>query len=659
MMMNKTSEHSSETDQQQVYRSVAAIAASGCTSEGDWLDLFRTNAHTSLGRNLISLLERIRQRQKAQMLTPAPHDRLTDIRGLMAAEEIEGLLVGHDDENLNEYICPSGARLQWLTGFRGSAGILLVLPEAAYLFVDGRYSLQAPQEVDPDFVQVLPLTTQAIADKLTEAMPKGADWRIGGDASLFTASNYRRMQQGIAAIGAKLQDVRHNLVDILWKEQPHAPFSPIHRVIEAKESTADKLARLCAILQQKGCDSLVVQAPEDILWLLNIRANDIATAPFCLSKMIVHAEGSIDWFLSPEKLALAEQISGWQKTFLHPEADFTAALLMLATAGSQIWLDPSRTSARIVQMLEDKAATIYEAQDPIWRLAACLNATECHGARAAHIRDGCALVEFMTAISLNPEPCQESDLVHSLQEFRAAQQGYQQDSFHAIVAARGNSAICHYHPIPDADDRVRWGDIVLMDSGAHYNDGTTDVTRVLAYDQGDVPLDAEFCRHYTLVLKSLIAISSVRFPKGTTGMALDAIARQGLWQHGLDYDHGTGHGVGSNSMVHFGPQRIAKNGSSEPLQAGMIVSLEPGLYFPHRYGIRLENLALVAEASEGWLYFENLTWVPFVRRMIDATMLNTQERAWLNDYHAGVYRHLARNLSPQSARWLAEATRVC
>ena len=656
--MNKTPEHASKTDQQQVYRSVAAIAASGCNPEGDWLELFRTNADTSLGRNLISLLERIRQRQNAQMLTPAPHDRLCDIRALMKTENIEGLLVGHDDENLNEYICPHGARLQWLTGFCGSAGILLVLPETAYLFVDGRYSLQAPQEVDPHFITVLPLSAQAIVEQLAKTMPKGAGWRIGCDASLFTAAHYRRIGQSIAAVGAQLQDITQNLVDFLWQEQPHTPFSPIRRVGDAGESTADKLARLCAILQRKDCDSLVIQAPEDILWLLNIRANDIATAPFCLSKMIVHAEGSIDWFLGPEKLALAEHMSGWDKTFLHPEAHFTQALMMLITAGNQIWLDPDRTAARTMQMLEDKAAKIYEAQDPIWRLAACFNAVECTGARAAHIRDGCALVEFMTAISLDPEPCQESDLVHRLQEFRAAQNGYQQESFHAIVAARGNSAQCHYRPIPDADDRVRWGDIVLIDSGAHYHDGTTDVTRVIAYDQGEVPLNAEFCRHYTLVLKSLIAISKVRFPQGTAGMALDAIARQGLWRHGLDYNHGTGHGVGSNSMVHFGPQRIAKKGSAEPLQAGMIVSLEPGLYFPHQYGIRLENLALVAEDADGWLYFENLTWVPFVRRMIDTAMLNEQEKSWLNDYHAQVYRNLARNLTPKSARWLAEATKI-
>lgn len=647
-----------ETDQQQVYRTIAAIAASGCTPEGEWLKLFRTNARSTLGQNLVKLLKRVRQRQNAEMLTPAPHDRLENVRDLMDAEGIEGLLVGHDDENLNEYICPSGARLQWLTGFRGSAGLMLVLPEAAYLFVDGRYTLQAPQEIDPHFVQVRPLTPQALAETLAENMPVDADWRIGCDAALFTASAHRRMQKNLAAVGARLQDVTHNLIDLLWQEQPHAPFSPINRVTEAAETTTEKLTRLCAILQKKHCDSLVIQAPEDILWLLNIRASDIATAPFCLSKMIVHAEGSIDWFLSPEKLALAEQMSGWQKTFLHPEQDFIAALTMLANAGSQIWLDPSRTSARVIRMLEQQSAKIHEAQDPIWSLAACLNEAERSGARAAHLRDGCALVEFMAAVAFDPEPCQESDLAQRLQEFRAEQKFYQQDSFHAIVAARGNSAQCHYRPIPDADDQVRWGDIVLIDSGAHYLDGTTDVTRMLAYDQGEVPLSAEFRRHYTLVLQSLIAISSIRFPKGTTGMALDAIARRGLWQHGLDYDHGTGHGVGSNSMVHFGPQRIAKNSGAEPLRVGMILSLEPGVYLPHQYGIRLENLGLVAEDAKGWLYFENLTWVPFVRRMIDTTMLNGQERTWLNNYHAEVYRRLARNLSPQSARWLAEATKV-
>ena len=650
-------EELSEPDQQQVYRSVAAIAASGCTAEGNWLELFRTDARQNLGRNLMSLLERVRQRQKAQMLTPAPHDRLEKIRALCRAENIQGLLVGHDDDNLNEYICPGGARLEWLSGFRGSAGMLLVLPETAILFVDGRYSLQAPKEVDPHFVTVLPLTPTAVVDALRQAMPGGAGWRIGGDAALFTASVWRRFAQDFALIGATLQDIRQNPIDVLWQDQPHAPLSPIRRVNSGENST-EKLARLCRILRQNNSDSLVVQAPEDILWLLNIRAYDIATAPFCLSKMIIHAEGSIDWFLSAEKLILAERISGWRETFLHPEEDFSPALEMLAAADRTIWLDPRRTSARIVHCLEAQGATLHEAQDPIWGLAACMNETERAGARTAHIRDGCALVEFMAAIRQNPEPCQESDLVQLIQDFRARQNGYEQDSFHAIVATRHNSALCHYRPIPDADDRVRWGDIVLIDSGGHYTDGTTDVTRVLAYDQGDVPLETEFRRHYTLVLQSLIAVSTARFPKGTAGMALDGIARQKLWQQGLDYDHGTGHGVGSNSMVHFGPQRIAKTSSAEPLQPGMIVSLEPGVYFPDRYGIRLENLALVAEDSDGWLYFENLTWVPFVRRMIDVSMLSEQERAWLNDYHAKIYRYLAQNLNPSAARWLAQETRV-
>ncbi|NQY82758.1 MAG: M24 family metallopeptidase [Alphaproteobacteria bacterium] len=661
-MSNSVECSDTEVDQQRVYRTMAALAASGCTPQGTWLQLFRTDPEQSLGRNLVQLLARIRKRQAAQLLTPAPHDRLEDLRGCLEAEGLDGLILGHDDEILNEYVTPGGERLRWLTGFRGSAGMVLVLPEQAYLFVDGRYTLQAAGEVDPHFVQVVALQRGAIAEKISAAMPAGARWQLGIDPNLFSAAAYRRLEQQMADAEAELCDVARNPVDFLWKEQPPAPFSPITRVELADHGAEprEKLDILCGQLRDKHCDCLVVQAPEDILWLLNIRAADIDTAPLCLSKMIVHAEGSIDWFLSAEKLSHAEGLGAWSETYLHPEEHFFSALNMLAEANSRVWIDPERVSARVTRALEAEGAQVYEAQDPLWRLAACLNATECAGARTAHLRDGCALVDFMAELAVDLTPCQESDLVQRLSQHRAEQDGYEQDSFHAIVAVRGNSAQCHYRPIPDADDRVRWGDIVLIDSGGHYRSGTTDVTRVLAYDQGDVPLSAEFCRHYTLVLQSLIAISETRFPEGTSGMALDAVARRPLWQQGLDYDHGTGHGVGSNSMVHFGPQRIAKVGSAEPLQPGMVVSLEPGLYFAHRYGIRLENLGLVVAdpAQPGWLRFENLTLVPFVHRMIMPEMLSVAELAWLNDYHAGVYRHLARNLSPQSARWLAKATRI-
>lgn len=655
-------EQETEINQQRMYQKMRALAASGCSPKGDWLRLFHTKDNPSLKKKLTELFSRLRAAQEVALITPAPHDRLEGVRSILEAEGLHGMILGHDDENLCEYVTPGGERLRWLTGFRGSAGFLLLLPNQAYLFVDGRYALQAPEEVDPHFVTVKPLSPEAIATQITEDNTDSAAWRIGIDPALFSAASYRRLAKQLHEIGVAACAFQNNPIDYLWQHRPPAPLSPIRRLSleDAGKSTAQKLEELCQRLKQKKCDCMVVQAAEEILWLLNIRAWDVETAPLCLSKMIVHAEGSIDWFLRTEKLPLAEEISDWQGVFLHDERNFPAALEMLLQAGSRAWIDPHRVAAQTVLALEDKGAILYEAQSPLWLLAATMNEREREGAELAHIADGCALVDFMAQIAENPEPCQESDLVQRLGECRAKQRDFEQPSFHSIVAARGNSAQCHYRPIEGQDQRVRWGDIVLIDSGGHYRTGTTDVTRVIAYDQGNVPLSQEFRKHYTLVLQGLIAISLARFPVGTSGQELDSLARFPLWQQGMDYDHGTGHGVGSNSMVHFGPQRIAKKGGAEPLQEGMVLSLEPGVYFAHRYGIRLENLALVVrdDMKPGWLKFQNLTWVPFVRRMIIPEMLSVNECEWINNYHAEVYRRLAPQLPLAQAQWLARETEI-
>ena len=672
---------SNARDQQRIYRLMSALASSGCLPEGSWLEWFQTDAQQPLGKNLIALLAKMRRYQSQSFQTPAPHERLEKVRALMQAEQLDALLVGHDDENLCEYVAPGGERLQWLTGFRGSAGMLLLGHEAAVLFVDGRYQLQAPQQVDTEFISVKPLSENSLLEEIDrlsaqsttgftaaqalEVTTKG--WRIGLDTRLFSAQYYRRLSRQCQERGHRLCALEDNPIDRVWHHQPPPPISPVEFVAPSLhgQSSASKLEALLPVLSSKKADCLVLQAPGDIAWLLNVRAWDIATAPLCLSRLIVHAEGSIDWFVSPERCDNLRAQTLSSEIYIHPMTDYPEALVMLGKAAQSVWVDPARVSAWVIDTLQQSGAKLIENEDPVAALSSRLNATEIAAMHQAHLWDGAAMVQFMVGLTHDPKPMSESALAKRLHQTRREQPTFLQDSFEAIVAARGHSAICHYRPEPGHDAEVRWGDIVLIDSGGHYVGGTTDVTRVIAYDQAHVPLDATFCQHYTMVLKSLIAVSCARFPAGTTGAALDAIARQILWQHGLDYDHGTGHGVGANLMVHFGRQGLTKK-SLVALQPGMVVSLEPGVYFAERYGIRLENLAVVVEDTslqppyeqqgQTFYRFDNLTWVPFVQRMIDRSLLSHAELVWLNDYHAKVYRYLAPLLSPQDAQWLGQQT---
>jgi Xaa-Pro aminopeptidase len=585
-------------------------------------------------------------------------DRLALLRRELAACGLAGFVVPRSDEHQGEYVPPRGQRLAWLTGFTGSAGLAVVLREHAALFVDGRYTLQAAQQVDGKQFEIRHLIDEPPTRWIGAALKAGEV--LGYDPWLHTPSEVERLAAAAEKAGASLRAVGGNLVDRVWADQPAAPLAPVvpHADNFAGETAQSKRERLARSLADEGVTAAVLTMPESIAWLLNIRGGDVPHTPLPLSFALLRSDASVALFIDRRKLTPGlERHLGNAVTVLPPE-ELGPALDTLAGEGGRVQADPATAAAWIFDRLDKAGAKIHRAADPCILPKACKNLIEIAGTRAAHRRDGAALTRFLAWLAREAPQGGLSEIAASdrLEAFRREGKYFRDLSFATISGAGSNGAIVHYRAMPETEKRLEPGTLYLLDSGAQYLDGTTDVTRTIAIGEPTQEMRDRFTR----VLKGHIALALAHFPKGTTGTQLDAFARCSLWQIGLDYDHGTGHGVGSYLGVHEGPQRISKAPNAQPLLPGMIISNEPGYYKTGAYGIRIENLVLVQPAESGgereMMRFETLTLAPIDRNLVEPSLLDDEEIDWLDAYHARVRDTLTPLVDPDTARWLAEAT---
>jgi len=592
---------------------------------------------------------------------------LTALRGELVRRKLDGFIVPHGDEYQNEYLPPCAERLAWLTGFTGSAGLALVLGGDAAFFTDGRYTLQARKEINAADFSLCHVTDEPPTEWLAGHLKTGQ--KLGYDPWLHTPDDLARYDRVVSEAGAALVPCQTNPLDVAWAERPLAPTAPVfpYDVAYAGKLSADKRRELGAGLKKAGAGAAVITAPDSIAWLLNIRGEDVAHTPLPLSYAVLMADGTVELFLDPAKISPGLQGHLGAEITLHKPDDFGPALDRLAGAGSgesiTVLADPARSAAWVFDRLKAAGAKIGKGEDPCQLPKALKNDTECNGIRAAHLRDGAALTRFLAWLSAQAPGGAVSELTAAdkLEALRRESDLLRDLSFPTISGSGPNGAIVHYRVSPESDRMLSPGDLYLVDSGAQYLDGTTDVTRtVFIGGEGCAP-SAEQRDRFTRVLKGHIALASARFPIGTVGSALDALARKSLWQVGLDYDHGTGHGVGCYLGVHEGPQRISKIPNKVALKPGMVVSNEPGYYRPGAYGIRIENLVLVCAADMAggerqMLGFETLTRAPIDRALIDLTLMSADEIAWLDAYHADLRDDLTPLVDAATGAWLAAAT---
>ena len=586
-------------------------------------------------------------------------ERVRALRRELKSRKLKGFLVPHSDEHQDEFLPPSAERLRWLTGFTGSAGAAIVLEDVAVLLVDGRYTLQARAQTDTTLFEVLQ-TPEAKASKwLTAKLPKGG--ALGYDPSLHTIKEIERLTESLGKAGIRLEPHATNPIDLVWPDRPAPSSSPVvpHGLEFSGRSAAEKIAEVQERLRRDRADAVLLTLLDSVAWLFNIRGADISHSPLALAFALVPARGKPALFIDPAKVG--DNVRGHLREaveLLPPDA-LDARLKSLGQKGARVRLDPETTPVRFKQVLEAAGAKIVAGEDPCILPKAIKTTAEIKGARAAHLRDGAAVSRFLAWLDeYSPSGrVDEISAAMKLEDFRRESGELKDISFDSISAAGPHGAVVHYRPTTVSNLKLKPRSLYLIDSGGQYADGTTDITRTIAIGTPS----AEMRRHYTLVLKGHIAIAAVRFPKGTRGQDIDPFARRPLWEAGLDFDHGTGHGVGSYLSVHEPPQRISRHGTVE-LQPGMILSNEPGLYREGEYGIRLENLVLVTPpaaikgGTREMLGFETLTLVPFDRRLIDPSLLTLDELAWLNAYHAEVRRKIEKLLRGSSRSWLRDAT---
>jgi Xaa-Pro aminopeptidase len=576
------------------------------------------------------------------------------IRAAMARQGLDGFLVPHEDEHQNEYLPPANDRLAWATGFTGSAGAGVILQDRAAVFVDGRYTLQVREQVDPGVFEIRDLVEGGVPAYLETA---AAGAVIGYDARLHSPQALDALKAAAAKAGAALKPVAANPVDEAWGAQrPAQPAAPVvpQPVRYAGEESASKRARIGAAVAALGAEAAVITAPASIAWLFNIRGGDVIRSPLPLSQAVVRTDGTARLFLDPAKVT--EDLPAWlgNQVSLEPPQALDGALAELA--GLKVAVDPAQSSAWYFDSLAAAGATVVRTMDPCTLPRACKNAVEIAGTQEAHRRDGAALTRFLHWLATEGQvnPPDEKEAVARLEAFREATGVLKDLSFDTIGAANGHGALPHYRPTERSNQRAAMGSLLLVDSGGQYLDGTTDVTRTVAIGEPS----AEMVTRNTLVLKGHLAIARLRFPAGTTGSAIDAFARAALWAHGLDYDHGTGHGVGVYLGVHEGPHRISKAPNTIALQPGMIVSNEPGYYKDGEYGIRIENLEVVMPAEpigdgdRPMHRFQALTLAPIDRRLVDRTLLSPEEIAQFDAYHTRVLREIGPRVEPEVAAWL-------
>ena len=579
--------------------------------------------------------------------------RLAALRAKLGEMGLSGFIIPRADVHQGEYVAARDERLQWLTGFTGSAGFCIVLPEVAGVFIDGRYRTQVKAQVDLGSFTPVPWPEVKPGDWVKEKLAQG---RVGFDPWLHTADELERLERSLEGTGVKLVAVSENPVDAIWPDQPAAPFGKafVHPLELAGESHAEKRARLAEGLRKAGQKAAVVTLPDSLCWLLNLRGADVPKNPVLHGFAVLREDGRVDLFVNPAKLDDAVRVHLGDAVSVHPVEQFALALQGLT---GPVRVDKGTAPLAVADLLRGAGVEVAWGDDPCRLPKACKNPAEIAATREAHLRDGAAMVEFLRWLdeALPQGGLTEMSVVQALEGFRRATNALHDISFDTICGAGPHGAIMHYRVTEETNRPVGQNELLLVDSGAQYLDGTTDITRTVAV--GDPGPEAREC--YTRVLQGLIAISRVRFPKGLPGRDIDALARFNLWVAGQDYDHGTGHGVGAFLSVHEGPQRISRV-SEVPLEPGMILSNEPGYYREGAFGIRLENLIVVGEApalgdNRAQMSFETLTFVPFDRRLILAEELSPGERRWLDAYHAEVAEKLGSRVSGATLAWLKDA----
>ena len=585
--------------------------------------------------------------------------RVQALRQELAKRGLDGFIVPRGDRFQNEYVPPSDERLAWLTGFTGSAGAAIVLADRAVIFVDGRYQVQVREEVDSDVFTVEHLVEKPPTLWIETSLPKGT--RLGYSPWLHTVDGAERLAKACAAAEAALVPVDDNPIDAIWADRPQPPLGPVvaHDLRYAGEGSKDKLVRLRAEMQKQSADALVISDPQNVSWLFNIRGSDVPHTPVVLAFAMVPKQGRPSLYVDLRKLGNEMRVKLEELADVRPNAAFERDLADYGRDRRSVRLDPSGCAEEIARLVVENGGQIVRGSDPIAPMKAVKNAAEIAGARAAQQRDGVAVTRFLAWFDREAPRgnLTEIDAVEALESFRRETGALKDVSFPTISGSGPNGAIVHYRVTRRSNRRIEQNELFLIDSGGQYEDGTTDITRTVAVGTPT----ADMRKNFTLVLKGHIALARAVFPDGTTGAQLDTLARQFLWQAGLDFDHGTGHGVGSYLSVHEGPARISKLGGF-PLKRGMILSNEPGYYRTGAYGIRIENLVLVTEAApvldaeKPLNAFETLTVAPIDARLIDAALLTDEEASWINAYHSRVRELVAPGLDVETRAWLFGVT---
>ncbi len=589
--------------------------------------------------------------------------RLAALRKEMRRKKLDHYLVPHADQHQNEYLPKHAERLSWLTGFFGSAGFAVISLKQAVVFVDSRYTLQLREQVDPKSFKGANLIDTPPTNWITSNAKKRA--RIGYDPWLLTVGQHERFLKSAKEAGARLIACP-NLIDRIWPDQPAPPLGrvEIHDISHAGKSAADKIREIQSAISAKGCNHCLLTDPASLCWLFNIRGSDVMHNPLVLGFAVVPAKGRPHLFIDKRKLTDDANTYLAKLVMLHPPSALKARLTKL-TSRKSVLCDPNLVASKLADIIVKAGGKIVRGRDPVVLPRAIKNDVEISGTRNAHLRDGVAVCRFLSWLDAQiPGTVDEIGAAKQLEQFRVTtaknmDSELKELSFDTISGAGPNGAIVHYRVNEATNRALDDGTLYLNDSGGQYVDGTTDITRTIAI--GTPPKQA--IEDFTLVLKGHIALALARFPEGTRGVDLDTLARKALWAEGKDYGHGTGHGVGSYLNVHEGPQSISKRGM-EPLLPGMIISNEPGYYVEGEYGIRIENLVLVREAEipEGGTTpmhgFETLTLAPIDLRLINAEMLSSGERNWLNTYHERVRNELTPYVGNDSKKWLATATKA-
>lgn len=630
-----------------------------------WQLLFKTGANPEVAQQLGALKEQLAANQNT-----AKQEKLSDLRAEMKKRGVEGFFVPRADEFQGEYVPARADRLAWLTEFTGSAGFAVVLADKAAFFTDGRYTLQARDQVDATKFEICSVSenqgstpTITPVEWIEKNLPKGA--KFGIDPWVHTPNEVKRMTEAVEKAGGSLVFLNDNPLDAAWKDQPPAPLAPVvpHPLQFAGKDSADKRAELGAVLAAKGADVLAITLPEETCWLLNIRGGDVPCTPFALSYALAHQDGSVDWFIDDRKLT--DETKQWigKDVRLRPLADFAPAVETLAKQGKTVWIDPGAAPVKLAEIIRSAGGTAQSEKSPLQLMKAKKNPVEIQGTINAHIRDGVAMTRFLASLSGQGDAAKFDEISASdhLQKIREEGQFFRGLSFDTISGSGGNGAIVHYRSTERTNQPLLSGPVYLCDSGAQYLDGTTDITRTIAVDN----VTPEMKENYTRVLKGHIQVAMAVFPEGTVGAVLDEKARKALKEVGLDYAHGTGHGVGSYLSVHEGPCGISPRSTTVPLEPGMIISNEPGYYKEGEYGIRIENLVTVIDTgkkdAEGkkLLAFQTLTLAPIDRNLIEPALLDDAELKWLNDYHATVKNTLlplVEKVDAKAADYLKTAT---